>query len=252
MVRKRDYCEWLEGITYCCLRTQTNPVTPRFTGQKSGRFATEVRQGLMPVLHFDVSGSCLDQTSSMDTGTSSGPQLTTLGNDAFDKQAAMQSTHNWIMGFFHAVPTRDLFALETKMHNRTFKSINETISLLLIFTTWLALSSLITTPKGLFTQKTSPHCSGNYHLNLFYFIKLLLFGYPRCGSTGMYTKQQDCRSLNQTLIRECHVSFKSFSSPSFFVPSSENKTRVIITSLPPLHIICEISHISFHTFSTPP
>ena len=162
-----------------------------------------------------------------------------------------QPTHNWIMRFLHAVPMRNLFAQETKTCNRTFKSINETISLLLIFTTWLALSSLITTAKGLFAQKTSPHCSGNYHLDLFYFIKPLLFGYPWCGSTGTYTKQQDCWSLNQTLIRACHVSFKS-SSPSFFVPSSENKTRVIITLLPPLHIICEISHISFHTFSTPP
>lgn len=135
----------------------------------------------------------------------------------------------WIMRFFHAVPTRVLFVQETKKHNRTFKSINETISLLFIFTTWIALSSLVSTPEGLFAQKTSPHGSGNYHLNLFYFIKLLLFGYPQCRSTGMYTKQQACWSLNQTLIRECHVSFKSFSLPSFFVPSSENKTRVIIT-----------------------
>lgn len=103
-----------------------------------------------------------------------------------------QPTHNWITRFFHAVPTRDLFAQETKARNRTFESINETISLLLIFTTWLALSSLVTTPKGLFAQKTSPHCSGNCHLNLFYSIKFLLFVYPRCGSTGTYTKQQDC------------------------------------------------------------
>lgn len=62
-----------------------------------------------------------------------------------------QPPQNWIMRFFfHAGPTRNLFAQETKMPSRTFKSINETVSLLFIFTTWLALSSLITTPKGLF------------------------------------------------------------------------------------------------------
>lgn len=45
---------------------------------------------------------------------------------------------------------------------------------------------------------------------------------------------------------------KAFPHFLFFALSSENKTRVIITLLPPLHIICEISHISLHTFSTPP
>lgn len=84
-----------------------------------------------------------------------------------------QPPQNWIMTFFfHAVPTRGLFAQETKMPSRTFKSINETVSLLFIFTTWLALSSLITTPKELFASNTSPHCSGNYHWNLFYSVWL--------------------------------------------------------------------------------
>lgn len=98
-----------------------------------------------------------------------------LDNDAFDKPAARQlfpataaptKLDNEI--FFHAVSTRGLFAQETKMPSRPFKSINETVSLVFIFTTWLALSSLITTPKGLFAAKTSPRCSGNYHWNLFY------------------------------------------------------------------------------------
>ena len=47
-------------------------------------------QGLLTVLHFEMSGSCLDQSATMDTGTSVGPQRTMLDNDAFDKQAAMQ------------------------------------------------------------------------------------------------------------------------------------------------------------------
>lgn len=47
-------------------------------------------QGLLTVLHFDMSGSSLDQTATMDAGTLAGPQRAMLDNDAFDKQAAMQ------------------------------------------------------------------------------------------------------------------------------------------------------------------
>lgn len=150
------------GRGYFCLWTQTKLVTPRITSQECSRFVTyghhNMWQRMLTLLHFWCEWKLLASncgSGSWDLGGATAAHCWTkmlLTNqqqgNCFQRQ---QPPQNWVMRFFyHAVPTRDLFARETKMPSRTFKSINEAMSLLYIFTTWLALSSLITTPKGLF------------------------------------------------------------------------------------------------------
>lgn len=149
------------GRGYFCLWTQTKPVTPRIAGQECSRFVTyghsSTGQRMLTLLHFWCEWKLLASNCNngcWDLGGATAAHCWTMmlltnrqqGN-CFQQQ---QPPQNWIMRFFSMQSPQEICLLKKQRCLSGLKSINETMSLLFIVTTWLALLSLITTPKGLF------------------------------------------------------------------------------------------------------